>query len=172
MAYEIFSCIRSSAIGLLEQIQKQGSINNMCALFLLTQNSEPEYKLLAANLLLQLEVLVSLCINNFYFLKKTIDPIFLNQKIRFSNCLQEDGSAKCMYREEAAEAILVSLTCEDSPATQALSAFILSNLGGTYSWTGEPYTMAWLVKKTGLTSAHHRNLIKTYDFLDQSLQVN
>ncbi|KAI3469373.1 hypothetical protein Pfo_026036 [Paulownia fortunei] len=136
---ELHRMPRSSAIGLLEQIQKQGSINNMCALFLLTQNSELEYRLLAANLLLQLEVL-------------------------------EDTSAKCIYREEAAEALLESLTCEDSPTTQTLSAFILSNLGGTYSWTGEPYTMAWLVKKTGLTLAYHRNLIKNYDFLDQSLQ--
>lgn len=57
---KILSCNRSSSLGLLEQIQKQGSVNNMCALFLLAQNSEPEYKLLAANLLLQLEVLVSL----------------------------------------------------------------------------------------------------------------
>ncbi|KAK6161171.1 hypothetical protein DH2020_004552 [Rehmannia glutinosa] len=136
---ELLRMPRSSATGLLEQIQKQGSINNMCALFLLTQNSEPEYRLLAANLLLQLQVL-------------------------------EDTSAKSIYREEAAEALLESLACEDCPATQALSAFILSNLGGTYSWTGEPYTMAWLVKKTGLTSAYHRNLIKNYDFLDQSLQ--
>lgn len=53
------TCIRSSAIGLLEQMQKQGSSNNLCALFLLIQNSEPEYRILAANLLLQLEVLVS-----------------------------------------------------------------------------------------------------------------
>ncbi|KAK6161099.1 hypothetical protein DH2020_004480 [Rehmannia glutinosa] len=136
---ELLRMPRSSATGLLEQIQKQGSINNMCALFLLTQNSEPEYRLLAANLLLQLQVL-------------------------------EDTSSKSIYREEAAEALLESLACEDCAATQALSAFILSNLGGTYSWTGEPYTMAWLVKKTGLTSAYHRNLIKNYDFLDQSLQ--
>lgn len=136
---ELLRMPRSSAIGLLEQMQKQGSINNMCALFLLTQNSELEYKLLAANLLLQLEVL-------------------------------EDASAKCIYREEAAEALFDSLKCEESPATQALSSFILANLGGTYTWAGEAYTMAWLVKKTGLTLAHHRNLIKTYDFLDQSLQ--
>lgn len=76
-----------------------------------------------------------------------------------------------MYREEAAEALFDSLKCQDSPAAQALSSFILANLGGTYTWAGEAYTMAWLVKKTGLTLAHHRNLIKTYDFLDQSLQV-
>ncbi|PIN01289.1 hypothetical protein CDL12_26197 [Handroanthus impetiginosus] len=138
---ELLRMPRSSAIGLLEQMQKQGSMNNMCALFLLTQNCEPEQRLLAANLLLQLEVL-------------------------------EDKSAKCIYKEEAARALVESLTREESPTTQALSAFILSNLGGTCSWTGEPYTMAWLVKKTGLTLANHRNLIKNYDFLDQSLQVN
>ncbi|EYU43962.1 hypothetical protein MIMGU_mgv1a0007472mg, partial [Erythranthe guttata] len=136
---ELSKMPRSSSIGLLEEIRKQGSVNNMCALFLLTQNSEPEYRLLAANLLLQLEVL-------------------------------EDTFAKCMYREEAANALLESLACDESSSTQALSAFILSNLGGTYSWTGEPYTTAWLVKKTVLPSANHMNLIKNYDFLDQSMQ--
>lgn len=75
-----------------------------------------------------------------------------------------------MYREEAVKAILESLTCEDSPSSQGLSAFILSNLGGTYSWRGDPYTVPWLVKKTGLISTNHRNLIKNYDFLDQCLQ--
>lgn len=84
---------------------------------------------------------------------------------------QEDASAKFMYREEAVEALLESLICEESPPEQTLSSFIISNLGGTFSWTGEPYTIAWLVKKTGLALQHHSNLIKTYDFLDQSLQV-
>lgn len=76
-----------------------------------------------------------------------------------------------MYRDEAVEVLLESLQCEDSPQMQALSSFILANLGGTYSWEGEAYTMPWLVKKTGLILPQHRNLIKTYDFLDQSLQV-
>ncbi|GER52179.1 transducin/WD40 repeat-like superfamily protein [Striga asiatica] len=136
---ELLRMPRSSASGLLEQIQKQGSVNNACALLVLTQNPDTEYRLLAANLLLQLQVL-------------------------------ENTSVKRVHKEEATEIIIDSLTREDYPATQALSAFILSNLGGTYSWTGEPYTTAWLVKKTGLTSAHHRNLIKHFDFHDPSLQ--
>ncbi|CAA0817506.1 Transducin/WD40 repeat-like superfamily protein [Striga hermonthica] len=136
---ELLRMPRSSASGLLEQIQKQGSGNNACALLLLTQNRDTEYRLLAANLLLQLQVL-------------------------------ENTSVKRVHKEEATEIIIESLAREDCPATQALSAFILSNLGGTYSWTGEPYTMAWLVKKTGLTSTRHRNLIKHFDFHDPSLQ--
>ncbi|XP_057772122.1 putative E3 ubiquitin-protein ligase LIN-1 [Salvia miltiorrhiza] len=136
---ELLKTPRSSAIALLEEMQEQGSSNNLCALFLLTQNSTPEYRILAANLLLQLEVL-------------------------------EDASTKSMYREEAAEALFNALQREESPQTQALSSFILANLGGTFSWTGEAYTMAWLVKKTGLNLSQHRNLIKTYDFLDESLQ--
>lgn len=50
---------RSSAVNVLQQIQKEGSINNMCVLSLL-QNSQPEHKPLAASLLLQLSMLVSL----------------------------------------------------------------------------------------------------------------
>lgn len=76
-----------------------------------------------------------------------------------------------MFREEAMEVLLESMVCEENSATQILSAFILSNLGGTYSWTGEPYTVAWLVKKAGLTSLYHRNMIRNFDWLDQSLQV-
>ncbi|KAL2459268.1 Transducin/WD40 repeat-like superfamily protein [Forsythia ovata] len=137
--HELLRMPRSSAINLLQQIQNEGSINSMCALLLLIQNSDPDYKLLAANLLLQLEIL-------------------------------EDGSAKCIYREQAVDALLESLKCEENTITQSLSAFILTNLGGTYSWTGESYTAAWLVKKSGLTSLHHKNLIRNCDFLDQSLQ--
>lgn len=54
---------------------------------------------------------------------------------------------------------------------QSLSASILSNLGGTFSWTGEPYTVAWLLRKVGLSS-DHQNMIKSFNWFDQSLQVN
>ena len=70
------------------------------------------------------------------------------------------------------EALLDLLTCEESSSTQQLSAFLLSNLGGTYAWTGEPYTVAWLLKKTGLTTQNHRNMIRSFDWMDQSLQVS
>lgn len=76
-----------------------------------------------------------------------------------------------MYREEAVNVILESLTYDEAPVMQALSAFILSNIGGTYSWTGAPYTTVWLVKKTGLSLPQHKNVIRNYDFSDQSLQV-
>lgn len=90
------------------------------------------------------------------------------------SCLyfQEDASGEIVYQEEAVKALLESLTCELNFGAQALSALILSNLGGTYSWLGEPYTVAWLVKKTGLTSLHHKNMIKNYDFADGCLQVS
>lgn len=88
-----------------------------------------------------------------------------------NNNFQEDSSGTVIYREEAMEVLLESLTCEENPATQKLSAFILSNLGGTYAWTGEPYTIAWLVKKAGLISLHHKNMIRSVDWSDESLQV-
>ena len=76
-----------------------------------------------------------------------------------------------MFREEAMQALLKYLAPEESSGMQHLSAFILSNLGGTYAWTGEPYTIAWLVKKAGLTSPYHRNMIGNFNWLDKSLQV-
>ncbi|PSS18224.1 E3 ubiquitin-protein like [Actinidia chinensis var. chinensis] len=137
--HEILRVPRSSATQLLQQIRKEGSKSNMHELQLLIQQSQPEYKLLAANLLLQLDIL-------------------------------EDSTRKSTYREEAVEALLDLLTCEESSSTQQLSAFLLSNLGGTYAWTGEPYTVAWLLKKTGLTTQNHRNMIRSFDWMDQSLQ--
>ena len=35
----------------------------------------------------------------------------------------------------------------------------------------EPYTLAWLVKKAGLTSPYHRNMIRKSNWLDKSLHV-
>ncbi|KAF8387859.1 hypothetical protein HHK36_026521 [Tetracentron sinense] len=136
---EIFRIPRSSAIKLLHQIRQEGRINIMHILMSCLQQSQPEHQLLAANLLLQLDML-------------------------------EDSSAKSVFREEAMEVLLESVASEESSAPQRLSAFILSNLGGTFAWTGEPYTAAWLVKKTGLTSLYHKNMIRNIDWLDQSLQ--
>ncbi|KAJ6911974.1 E3 ubiquitin-protein ligase LIN-1 [Populus alba x Populus x berolinensis] len=82
----------------------------------------------------------------------------------------EESSEKGSFKEEAVQVILKSVDSEVSSPTQQLSAFIFANLGGTYAWTGEPYTVAWLVKKAGLTSLCHRNMIRNYDWLDQNLQ--
>lgn len=64
------------------------------------------------------------------------------------------------------QVILKSVASEEGSDTQLLSAFIISNIGGTYSWTGEPYTIAWLVKKACLTSSYQRNMIKNIYWLD------
>nr|GMD29913.1 putative E3 ubiquitin-protein ligase LIN-1 isoform X1 [Ipomoea batatas] len=136
--HELLCIPRSSSVNVLHQIQKEGSINNMCVLSLL-QNSQPEHKPLAASMLLQLSML-------------------------------EEIPSKLINSEKAIEAFLESLMREENSAAQKLSAFILSNLGGTYSWMGEPYTIPWLVKKAGLTSMYHRNMIKNFDFSDESLQ--
>lgn len=86
--------------------------------------------------------------------------------------MQEESSEKGSFKEEAIQVILKSVDSEVSSPTQQLSAFIFANLGGTYAWTGEPYTVAWLVKKAGLTSLCHRNMIRNYDWLDQNLQAS
>lgn len=71
----------------------------------------------------------------------------------------------------AIQTLLEALTCEENSDTQQLAAFILSNLGGTYSWRGEPYTIACLVKKAGLNSMLHKNIVKNIDWSDDTLQV-
>ncbi|KAI3854675.1 hypothetical protein MKX03_005271 [Papaver bracteatum] len=137
--HEILCIPRSSAISLLNQIRQPDSINTMNILMSCIQQSEPEYRLMAANLLLQLDML-------------------------------EDSSDKSIFREAAMEVVLGSITSEESSNTQILSANILSNLGGTYAWTGEPYTVARLVTKAGLKSFHHKNMIRNFDWSEQILE--
>ncbi|XWS39021.1 hypothetical protein CRYUN_Cryun18bG0014400 [Craigia yunnanensis] len=137
--HEVLRIPRSSAISLLQQIQKEGGINIMDVLMTSVRQLQPDYQLLAANLLLQLDTL-------------------------------ENSTGKSMFREEAMQVLLQSIASAESSISQLLSAFILSNIGGTYSWTGESYTVAWLVKKAGLASLYHRNMIRNFDWLDQSLQ--
>lgn len=69
------------------------------------------------------------------------------------------------------EVLLESIANEKSSTTQTLSAYILANIGGTYSWAGESYTTSWLLKRAGLTSSYNRNMIKNIDWLDPCLQV-
>lgn len=83
----------------------------------------------------------------------------------------QNSSDKSYFREEAVEILLRALASQES-SEQILSASILSNLAGTYAWTGEPYTAAWLLRKTGLTSLYHQNMIRNFNWLDQSLQVS
>lgn len=78
---------------------------------------------------------------------------------------------KSLFREEAVKILLRALASQES-SEQILSASILSNLAGTYAWTGESYTAAWLLRKTGLTSPYHQNMIRNFNWLDQSLQVS
>ncbi|XP_038703002.1 putative E3 ubiquitin-protein ligase LIN-1 [Tripterygium wilfordii] len=137
--HEILRMPRSSAISLLQRIRNEGGTDILHILALCVWQLQPNYQLLAANLLLQLD---------------TVE----NQK----------GNGE--FVEETIKVILKLLASEESSTMQLLSAFILSNMGGTYSWTGEPYTVAWLVKKTGLTSPYHRNMIKNYEWSEESLE--
>lgn len=83
---------------------------------------------------------------------------------------QENSSGKSVFKEKAVQIILKSVASEENSSMQLLSSFILSNIGGTFSWTGEPYTVAWVVKKAGLNSCL-QNMIRNFDWLDQCLQV-
>ncbi|KAG5006024.1 hypothetical protein JHK85_024566 [Glycine max] len=130
-------CRKSSAISLLQRIQQESSINIMQILLHCAHQLQPDHQLLAANILLQLDIL------NF--------------------------PDKGIFREEAVQILLRAMTSEES-SEQILSTSILSNLAGTYAWTGEPYTAAWLLRKTGLTSPYHQNMIRNFNWLDQSLQ--
>ncbi|XP_039007179.1 putative E3 ubiquitin-protein ligase LIN isoform X2 [Hibiscus syriacus] len=135
--HEVLRIPRSSAISLLQQIQKEGGINIMNVLMACVRCFRTDYRILAANLLIQLDTL-------------------------------ENSTGKNVFREEAMQVLFQSIASEES-TLQLLSAIILSNIGGTYSWTGESNTVAWLVKKAGLTSLNHRNMIRNCDWLDPSL---
>ncbi|XP_057430358.1 putative E3 ubiquitin-protein ligase LIN-1 isoform X2 [Lotus japonicus] len=80
-----------------------------------------------------------------------------------------NSSDKSLFREEAVQILVSAMTSVES-SEQTLSASILSNLAGTYAWTGEPYTVAWLLRKAGLTSSYHQNMIRNFNWLDQNLQ--
>lgn len=90
----------------------------------------------------------------------------------YDNVQQGQSSRKSEFKEEAMEVILKAVGSEENSSAQALAASILSNLGGTHAWTGEPYTAAWLVRKAGLTSVYQRNMIRSVDWLDPCLQVS
>ncbi|KAJ9154514.1 hypothetical protein P3X46_027837 [Hevea brasiliensis] len=137
--HEILCMPRSSAISLLQRIRKEGSDDIMNLLLQCVQQLQADYQLLAANLLLQLDVL-------------------------------GHSSGKSMFMEEAMQIILKSVASEENSTLQQISTFILANIGGTYSWTGEPYTVALLVKKAGVTSLYHRNMIRNFNWSDLSLQ--
>nr|GEX76294.1 hypothetical protein [Tanacetum cinerariifolium] len=109
--HELLRMPRSSSTSLLHQLKEQGGIDIICVLLLAIQQTQQEYKVLAASLLLQLDIL-----------EESVDNI--------------------LNREVAIKTLLESLTCEENPDAQQLSAFILSNLGGTYAWSGESYTIA------------------------------
>lgn len=137
--HEILHMPRSSAIQLLQQIQQHEMIKITQALNTCIKQDKIEHQLLAANLLLQLDML-------------------------------GQNSRKSEFKEEAMEVILKAVGSEENSSAQALAASILSNLGGTHAWTGEPYTAAWLVRKAGLTSVNQRNMIRSVDWLDPCLQ--
>lgn len=112
--------------------------------------------------------------NNMDVLLLLIQELQQGHKLFAANLLLqldvlEDSPGKSIYREEAAKVILKSLACEENSSVQVLAAFVIANMGGTYSWGGEPYTVAWLLKKTGLISQHHRNMIRNVYWSDESL---
>uniref|UniRef100_A0A0E0DQI3 Uncharacterized protein n=1 Tax=Oryza meridionalis TaxID=40149 RepID=A0A0E0DQI3_9ORYZ len=137
--HEILQIPRSAANSLLQEIKKLGGIAIMHTLMACLHQTEPEHRVLAANLLLQLDML-------------------------------DKPDGKSVFRDEAMEVLLDSLSSQENCTVQALAASFLCNLGGTYSWSGESYTAAWLAKKAGLTSTSHRNMIRNIDWVDPCLQ--
>ncbi|KAL8196127.1 hypothetical protein R6Q57_025127 [Mikania cordata] len=139
--HELLKMPRSSSISLLQKLREEGGINIVCVLMLAIQQTQQKYKLLAASLLLQLDVL-------------------------------EESVDKILNTEVAIQTLMELVTFEENMDAHKLAASILSNIGGTYAWSGEPYTIAWLVKKAGLNSILHKNTIKNIDWSDEMLQEN
>ncbi|KAJ4775867.1 Transducin/WD40 repeat-like superfamily protein [Rhynchospora pubera] len=136
---EILQVPRSSSNNLLQQLQQKGGLHLLQTLQSCLHESRLEHRLMAANLLLQLDLLGK-------------------------------ASTKTMFREEAMAVLLDSVSSEENCGTQALAAHIISNLSGTHSWGGESYTAALLLKKAGLVSTSHRNMIRNVDWLEPCLQ--
>ncbi|KAG9443806.1 hypothetical protein H6P81_015146 [Aristolochia fimbriata] len=132
-------------------------------------------RLSAANLLYQMRQVGN--VNIMHTLMACIQQEKTEHQILAANLLLqldavEDLGGKSIFREEAVEVLLEAVTSEGNPDMQIVSAFVLSNLGGTFSDTGEPYTAAWLLQKMGLSSSCHRNMIKHFDWSDKVLQDN
>ncbi|CAH8343692.1 unnamed protein product [Eruca vesicaria subsp. sativa] len=85
------------------------------------------------------------------------------------NVLESPSESK-KFRNEAIRTLLEAVTYSECSNMQLLSTLILSNIGGTYSWKGEPYTAAWLMKRGGLTSMSHMNMIRNINWSDECLQ--
>ncbi|KAH0933934.1 hypothetical protein HID58_011051 [Brassica napus] len=85
------------------------------------------------------------------------------------NVLESPPESK-RFRNEATRALLEAVTDSECSNMQILSTLILSNIGGTYSWKGEPYTAAWLMKRGGLSSMSHMNMIRNINWSDECLQ--
>ncbi|XP_011621981.1 putative E3 ubiquitin-protein ligase LIN-1 isoform X1 [Amborella trichopoda] len=81
----------------------------------------------------------------------------------------DDLGANSVFREAAIEVLLESVTCEGS-VMQIMSASSLANLGGNFTWTGEPSIVARLVKRAGLISLDHWHVMRDLGPTDQSLQ--
>ncbi|XP_020570804.1 putative E3 ubiquitin-protein ligase LIN-1 isoform X2 [Phalaenopsis equestris] len=137
--HELLLMPRSSAIRLLQQIQQAERTSIEPILLAFVKQVKNEKQLLAANLLLQLDIM-------------------------------EGTKCRSMFAEAAIGALLDSVETGENPSLQSLSSFILSNIGGTFAWTGESYTAAWLLNKAGLKDSFHRNLVKYVDWLDPCLQ--
>jgi hypothetical protein len=90
---------------------------------------------------------------------------YLKQQVSFP-FLKGKSDGRSMFKDEAMEILLDSLSYQKNNRLQALAAAFLSNLGGTYSSYRESYTVAWLAKKVGLTSTSHKNTIRNIDWLD------
>ncbi|KAJ4722163.1 RING-type E3 ubiquitin transferase [Melia azedarach] len=113
-------------------------------------------------------------INVLHTLKLSLQYLQADYQLLGANLLfqldaLENSSGKSVFKEKAVQIILKSVASEENSSMQLLSSFILSNIGGTFSWTGEPYTVAWVVKKAGLNSCL-QNMIRNFDWLDQCLQ--
>lgn len=85
--------------------------------------------------------------------------------------MQEGKKGRSVFAEAAIGPLLDSVVTGENPSMGSLSSFILSNIGGTFAWTGESYTAAWLVNKAGLKDSFHRNMVRDIDWLDPSLEV-
>jgi hypothetical protein len=72
---------------------------------------------------------------------------YLKQQVSFP-FLKEKSDGRSIFKDEAMEILLDSLSSQENNRLQALAATFLSNLGGTYSWSRESYTVCMASKES------------------------
>lgn len=67
-----------------------------------------------------------------------------------------------LYREEAVEALVTSLSSEENSSAQLEAAKVFVSLGGRFSYSGQSLVEAWLLETAGMEGRFERAMKDDY----------